>query len=253
MKDLSFHSFILNVPIDTHFCSYKIAKTISNNKAHLSNQRKIISNLWHWWNIRSTISTSHTFWNTFKDSSHNNSLSLSFHKVPSPEILSPRHSEVNIFLWKCNLFYQIILSFRFRLQVSFGSTSPALSDRNEFPLFYRTVAPDSSHNPARIAFIRRFGWDTVTTFSQNEEIHSLAVNDLVTELENANISCAATITFGETDFKNQLLMLRVNIIYLRQNEAPFSFRHYVLYTQIVGWFYLNAAYDRTLYSCSDVC
>lgn len=94
-------------------------------------------------------------------------------------------------------------------KVSFGSTSPALSDRSEFPLFYRTVAPDSSHNPARIAFIRRFGWDTVTTFSQNEEIHSLAVNDLVTELENANISCAATITFAETDFKNQLKMLRV--------------------------------------------
>ncbi|KAH9635420.1 hypothetical protein HF086_006660 [Spodoptera exigua] len=39
-------------------------------------------------------------------------------------------------------------------KVSFGSTSPALSDRTEFPLFCRTVAPDSSHNPARIAFIR---------------------------------------------------------------------------------------------------
>lgn len=98
-------------------------------------------------------------------------------------------------------------------QVSFGSTSPALSDRREFPLFYRTVAPDSSHNPARIAFIRRFGWDTVTTFSQNEEIHSLAVNDLVTELEAANISCAATITFAETDFKDQLKMLRVSTFY----------------------------------------
>lgn len=93
--------------------------------------------------------------------------------------------------------------------MSFGSTSPALSDRREFPLFYRTVAPDSSHNMARIAFIRRFGWDTVTTFSQNEEIHSLAVNDLVTELESANISCAATITFAETDFQDQLRMLRV--------------------------------------------
>jgi len=71
-----------------------------------------------------------------------------------------------------------------------------LSDRREFPYFYRTVAPDSSHNPARIAFIRRFGWGTVTTFSQNEEVHSLAVNNLVTELEAANISCAATITFA---------------------------------------------------------
>lgn len=95
------------------------------------------------------------------------------------------------------------------LQVSFGSTSPALSDRQEFPLFYRTVAPDSSHNPARITFIRHFGWDTVTTFTQNEEVHSLAVNDLVTELESANIKCGATITFAETDFKEQLLMLRV--------------------------------------------
>lgn len=113
------------------------------------------------------------------------------------------------------------------LKVSFGATTPSLSDRTEFPLFYRTVAPDSSHNPARIAFIRRFGWDTVTTFSQNEEIHSLAVNDLVTELENANISCAATITFAETDFKNQLKMLRVRIclhpnsIILRWNSILF--------------------------------
>lgn len=106
--------------------------------------------------------------------------------------------------------------------MSFGSTSPALSDRSEFPLFYRTVAPDSSHNPARIAFIRRFGWDTVTTFSQNEEIHSLAVNDLVTEMENANISCAATITFAETDFKNQLKMLRVRDLFTSFSGFSFS-------------------------------
>jgi hypothetical protein len=59
------------------------------------------------------------------------------------------------------------------LQVSFGSTSPALSDRGEFPLFYRTVAPDSSHNPARLAFVRVFGWDTVTALSQNEDVFSL--------------------------------------------------------------------------------
>jgi gamma-aminobutyric acid type B receptor len=69
--------------------------------------------------------------------------------------------------------------------------------------------PESSHNPARIAFINFFKWDTVTTFSQNEEAHSLAVNDLVTQLEKANISCAATITFGETNFKDQLQTLRV--------------------------------------------
>jgi hypothetical protein len=36
-----------------------------------------------------------------------------------------------------------------------------------------------------------------------------AVNDLVTEFEQANITCRATITFAESDFKDQLRMLRV--------------------------------------------
>ena len=58
-------------------------------------------------------------------------------------------------------------------------------------------------------FLESFGWDTVTTFSQSEEIYSLAINDLVTELEIANISCAATITFSEADFKDKLEILKV--------------------------------------------
>ncbi|XP_062705016.1 gamma-aminobutyric acid type B receptor subunit 2-like [Aedes albopictus] len=116
-------------------------------------------------------------------------------------VLGSACSEVTESLAKVVPYWNIV-------QVSFGSTSPALSDRREFPLFYRTVAPDSSHNPARIAFIKHFAWDTVATFSENEEGHSLAVNDLVTDLELANITCAATISFAETDFKEQLKLLR---------------------------------------------
>lgn len=71
-------------------------------------------------------------------------------------------------------------------------------------------------------FDRRFGWDTVTALSQNEEVYSLAVNDLVTELEQANITCAATITFAETDFKEQLKLLSVNknfiLLYNSKNQ-----------------------------------
>ncbi|XP_053692625.1 gamma-aminobutyric acid type B receptor subunit 2 [Sabethes cyaneus] len=116
-------------------------------------------------------------------------------------VLGSACSEVTESLAKVVPYWNIV-------QVSFGSTSPALSDRREFPLFYRTVAPDSSHHSARIAFIRYFGWDTVATFAENEEGHSLAINDLVTELERANITCAATISFAETDFKEQLKLLR---------------------------------------------
>ena len=96
--------------------------------------------------------------------------------------------------------------------MSFGSLSAALSDRQEFPYFFRTVMPDSAHNPARIAFIRRFKWDTVTTFSQNEEVHSLAVNDLVTKLERANISCSSTLSFSEMNYKEQMVVLRVGLV-----------------------------------------
>ncbi|GLG95157.1 Gamma-aminobutyric acid type B receptor subunit 2, partial [Gryllus bimaculatus] len=94
------------------------------------------------------------------------------------------------------------------VEVSFGATSSALSDRREFPLFFRTAAPDSSHNRARLALVRAFGWDTVAALSQHQDVFSLAVNDLVTQLEQANVTCAATVTFSEADVEDQLRALR---------------------------------------------
>ncbi|XP_054265388.1 gamma-aminobutyric acid type B receptor subunit 2-like [Macrosteles quadrilineatus] len=118
-----------------------------------------------------------------------------------PFLLGSGCSQVTESLAKITPYWNMV-------QVSFGSLSPALSDRREFPLFYRTAAPDSSHNPARLAFLTRFRWETVTALSQNEDDYTLAVNDLVTQLEQANITCRATITFAETDFKEQLNLLK---------------------------------------------
>ncbi|KAE8743833.1 hypothetical protein FOCC_FOCC009543 [Frankliniella occidentalis] len=94
------------------------------------------------------------------------------------------------------------------VQMSFGSTSPLLSDRHEFPLFSRTAAPQSSHDAARTALLRAFGWDSVAALSQDRDVHSLAVNSLVTALELANISCRASVTFAENDFDDQLTLLK---------------------------------------------
>ncbi|XP_046827402.1 gamma-aminobutyric acid type B receptor subunit 2 isoform X1 [Vespa crabro] len=118
-----------------------------------------------------------------------------------PLLLGTACSEVTETLAKIVRHWNVI-------QVSFGSTAPALSDTTEFPLFLRTVAPDSSHNSARIALIKHYGWDTVTALSQTGDMYSLAVNDLVTELEQANITCTATITFAENDYKEQLRTLK---------------------------------------------
>ncbi|XP_037087460.1 gamma-aminobutyric acid type B receptor subunit 2-like [Pollicipes pollicipes] len=94
------------------------------------------------------------------------------------------------------------------LQMSFGSFSPALSDRTSFPLFFRTSPPESAHNPARLAFVAYHKWDAVATLSQNSDEHTLAINDLVTELENNNITLLATATFDINDYQEQLQTLK---------------------------------------------
>lgn len=92
--------------------------------------------------------------------------------------------------------------------MSFGSTSPSLSDRSKFPLFFRTVAPDSSHNAAKIQFVKYFDWKIVATLSQSENEYLLPINKLIGELENQNVSCFTSVTFSLDNFKDQLQILK---------------------------------------------
>ncbi|XP_037785997.1 uncharacterized protein LOC119581906 [Penaeus monodon] len=94
------------------------------------------------------------------------------------------------------------------VQVSFGSVSPALSDRQTFPRFIRTVAPDSSHNAARLAFLTRHAWSTVATISEDHDMYTLALNELVPALESANISLQATVTLSSEDLTEHLHTLK---------------------------------------------
>jgi hypothetical protein len=57
--------------------------------------------------------------------------------------------------------------------VSHAATSPALSDREKYPTFYRLAQADSSHNAARKTFIRHFEWDKVATIQQDEDTYTL--------------------------------------------------------------------------------
>ena len=59
-------------------------------------------------------------------------------------------------------------------QMSYASVSPLLSDKGTYPRFFRTSAPDTAVNPARIEIIKYFGWKRVATIH-----HSRAVFDAV--------------------------------------------------------------------------
>ncbi|KAI5753319.1 hypothetical protein M8J77_025832 [Diaphorina citri] len=116
-------------------------------------------------------------------------------------LLGSASSDVTESLAKISPYWNMV-------QVSFGAESPALSDRREFPLFFRTMAPAASHIPATIAFLSYHNWKAVIALSQNLDLYSLAINDLVTHLEMSNITCRTIITFAETDFMDQLKMLK---------------------------------------------
>ncbi|XP_064483101.1 gamma-aminobutyric acid type B receptor subunit 2-like [Ornithodoros turicata] len=94
------------------------------------------------------------------------------------------------------------------LQISFGSVSPVLSDRGGFPLFYRTVAPDSTHNAARVAFVRHFRWETVAILHEDDKLYALPVNALLTELDSANISVSTSEGVTPNDYSERIQELK---------------------------------------------
>uniref|UniRef100_A0A6P7FG10 Gamma-aminobutyric acid type B receptor subunit 2-like n=1 Tax=Diabrotica virgifera virgifera TaxID=50390 RepID=A0A6P7FG10_DIAVI len=101
-----------------------------------------------------------------------------------------------------------IVSYWNIIQISFGSTSPSLSDRNKFPLFFRTATTDSSHNTAKVQFVKEFGWKVVATFTENENAFLLPVNHLIADLERADVQCIASLTFSLDNYREQLEVLK---------------------------------------------
>lgn len=58
----------------------------------------------------------------------------------------------------------------FALQLCYGASSPALSDRNRFPTLFRTHPSATVHNPTRIKLMKKFEWTRVAILQQAEEV-----------------------------------------------------------------------------------
>ena len=66
-------------------------------------------------------------------------------------------------------------------QLSYGSSSPALSDRKRFPLFFRTHPSATLHNPARIKLFQKFGWTRISTIQETQEVFTSVSGTLVSQ------------------------------------------------------------------------
>ncbi|NXB37494.1 GABR1 protein, partial [Eulacestoma nigropectus] len=54
--------------------------------------------------------------------------------------------------------------------LSYGSSSPALSNRQRFPTFFRTHPSATLHNPTRVQLFKKWGWTKIATIQQTTEV-----------------------------------------------------------------------------------
>ena len=67
----------------------------------------------------------------------------------------------------------IICRSMYSIQVSYGASSPILSNRGRFKKFFRLSAPDTNMNPARIDLLRNFNWKKMATIHEAQEFFSV--------------------------------------------------------------------------------
>lgn len=65
------------------------------------------------------------------------------------------------------MFTNISLSF---VQLSYGGSSPALSNRERFPTFFRTHPSATVHNPTRVKVFQKFKWTQISTIQETQEL-----------------------------------------------------------------------------------
>ncbi|KAL9965837.1 hypothetical protein ACROYT_G029691 [Oculina patagonica] len=83
------------------------------------------------------------------------------------------------------------------LMVSYGSTSPTLSKKSNYPLFFRTIPSDAACNKARVALLRKFNWMQVGLIGQSDIVNSETTTDLQKKLAKANIQILTAETFAD--------------------------------------------------------
>ncbi|CAL4133132.1 unnamed protein product, partial [Meganyctiphanes norvegica] len=79
--------------------------------------------------------------------------------------------------------------------LSYGSSSPALSDRKRFSTFFRTHPSATVHNPIRVKLFQKFGWSRIAILQQTEEVFISTTKDLEKHCKDQNIEIMTRQSF----------------------------------------------------------
>ncbi|XP_054720553.1 gamma-aminobutyric acid type B receptor subunit 1-like [Uloborus diversus] len=98
--------------------------------------------------------------------------------------------------------------------VSYGSSSPALSNRKRFPTFFRTHPSATIHNPTRIKLFQKFKWSRIAIIQEAEEVFISTGEDLEAKCKENGIEIVTRQSFltDPTDAVKNLVRQDARII-----------------------------------------
>ncbi|XP_062414615.1 gamma-aminobutyric acid type B receptor subunit 1 [Pungitius pungitius] len=79
--------------------------------------------------------------------------------------------------------------------LSYGSSSPALSNRQRFPTFFRTHPSATLHNPTRVQLFQKWKWTKIATIQQTTEVFTSTLDDLEVRVKEAGIEISVRQSF----------------------------------------------------------
>ena len=97
-------------------------------------------------------------------------------------------------------------------QISWGCTSPTLSDKEDYKFFSRTISPETSKGPALIMFMKHFKWTRAAMLTSTSSIEFKSGLQLTDQLANASIEILKVAPFEPGKFdaavkKNDIMLL----------------------------------------------
>jgi gamma-aminobutyric acid type B receptor len=97
--------------------------------------------------------------------------------------------------------------------LSYGASSPALSNRQRFPTLFRTHPSANMQNPARVRIFQQFKWKKITIIQSVEEVFTSTAKDLEEQCREKGIRVERQSFYGDpTDAVKTLVRQDARII-----------------------------------------
>uniref|UniRef100_A0A8C6TGQ5 Gamma-aminobutyric acid type B receptor subunit 1 n=1 Tax=Neogobius melanostomus TaxID=47308 RepID=A0A8C6TGQ5_9GOBI len=107
---------------------------------------------------------------------------------PIKIVLMPGCSGVSTIVGEAARMWNLIV-------LSYGSSSPALSNRQRFPTFFRTHPSATLHNPTRVQLFQKWKWTRIATIQQTTEVFTSTLDDLEQRTKEAGIEISVRQSF----------------------------------------------------------